>query len=285
MNNSWVLITGASRGLGAHLTRTFWDAGWNIALVARGHKDLCCLIDNLTGHGGQESMIFPCDLNNPGAVSALVKELCEKLPRLDLLVNNAAIHGPIGPLVTNNLLAWNEAIQVNLLSPVALCHGLSSLIANSGGGSIINLSGGGATGPRANFTAYASSKSALVRFSETLAQELLPQNIRVNCIAPGAMKTALLEEVVASGVNSSGKREFEIAEKVVAEGGASMDKVADLALFLASSASIGITGKLISAVWDNWSEWPSHLEELSKSDAYTLRRIAGRDRGFAWGDK
>jgi 3-oxoacyl-[acyl-carrier protein] reductase len=285
MNNSWVLITGASRGLGAHLAKAFWDAGWNIALVARGYEDLCRLTDGLTSHVDQESILFPCDLSNSEAVSALVKDLCEKLPRLDVLINNAAIHGPIGPLVTNHLSAWNEVVQVNLLSPVALCHGLSNLISNSGGGSIINLSGGGATAPRANFTAYASAKTALVRFSETLAEELLPQNIRVNCVAPGAMKTALLEEVVSSGANSSGKREFEIAEKVIAEGGASMDKVADLALFLASSASIGITGKLISAVWDNWSEWPSHLEELSKSDAYTLRRIAGRDRGFTWGDK
>jgi 3-oxoacyl-[acyl-carrier protein] reductase len=76
-----------------------------------------------------------------------------------------------------------------------------------------------------------------------------------------------------------------MASKVFEEGGASMERVADLALFLASDASKGITGKLISAVWDDWEHWPEHLSELSKSDAYTLRRITGRDRGFTWGDK
>ena len=64
-----------------------------------------------------------------------------------------------------------------------------------------------------------------------------------------------------------------------------MDRVAALALFLASDASKGITGKLISAIWDDWEHWPEHLDELSSSDIYTLRRIAGRDRNMTWGDK
>jgi len=99
------------------------------------------------------------------------------------------------------------------------------------------------------------------------------------------MKTAMLGEVLEKGAGVAGEREFASASKVFAEGGASMDRVADLALFLASDASRGITGKLISAVWDHWEDWPKHLKELSSSDVYTLRRITGRDRGFAWGDK
>jgi len=153
-----------------------------------------------------------------------------------------------------------------------------------GGASIINLSGGGATGPRANFSAYATAKVGLVRFSETIAEELKGDGIRVNCIAPGAMKTGMLQEVVNKSV-AAGQREAALAGEVFTKGGAYMDDVSDLALFLASNASKGISGKLISAVWDNWQEWPMHLDELSQSDAYTLRRIAGRDRGFFWGDK
>ena len=284
MSHSWVVITGASRGLGAHLVRSFWNTGWSVALVARDHQALLQLCDELPKHPNQTVITFSCDLARPEEVTALVKKITNQLPRLDALINNAAIHGPIGPLVENDLALWNEAIQVNLLAPVALCQGLIALMSSSGGGSIINLSGGGATGPRENFTAYASAKAALVRFSETLAQEAQDQKIRVNCIAPGAMKTALLEQVVTSGMILSGKREFEIAEKVFAQGGALMDSVADLALFLASKESLGITGKLISAVWDRWPEWPKHIEQLQASDAYTLRRIAGRERGMDWGD-
>ena len=284
MSHSWVVITGASRGLGAHLVHSFWNAGWNVALVARDRQALSQVVEDLPKQSNQTAIIFPCDLGRPEEVTALVKKITNQLPRLDALINNAAIHGPIGPLVENDLALWNKVIQVNLLAPVALCHGHIALMSSSGGGSIINLSGGGATGPRANFSAYASTKAALVRFSETLAQEMQDQKIRVNCIAPGAMKTALLEQVVTSGMTASGQREFEIAQKVFAQGGASMDKVADLALFLAGKESLGITGKLISAVWDRWSEWPKHIEQLQASDAYTLRRIAGRERGMDWGD-
>ena len=284
MSHSWVIITGASRGLGAYLAQSFWNAGWNVALVARDREALSQLVDGLPKKPNQTAITFPFDLGRPQEVTTLISQITNQLPRLDALINNAAIHGPIGPLVENDLALWNEAIQVNLLAPVALCQGLIALMSSSGGGSIINLSGGGATGPRANFSAYASAKAALVRFSETLAQEVQDQKIRVNCIAPGAMKTALLEQVFTSGMTASGKREFEIAETVFAQGGASMDKVADLALFLAGKESLGITGKLISAVWDRWSEWPKHIEQLQASDAYTLRRIAGRERGMDWGD-
>lgn len=284
MTNSWAVITGASRGLGAHLASSFWSKGFNLALVARDQAALLQVCKDLPKRSDQSALIFPCDLARPQDVFALTKKLAVQLPRLDILINNAAIHGPIGPLVDNNLMLWHEAIQVNLMAPVTLCHGLVSLIAKSGGGSIINLSGGGATGPRSNFAAYASTKAALVRFSETLAIELHAQNVRVNCIAPGAMRTELLEEVITSGAHMAGKHEFEIAERIAAQGGASMDKVAELALFLASDASHMVTGKLVSAVWDNWQEWLKHSDEISSSDAYTLRRISGRDRGMDWGD-
>ena len=154
-----------------------------------------------------------------------------------------------------------------------------------GHGSIINISGGGATSARPNFSAYATAKCGLVRFSETIAEELKPFNVKVNCIAPGAMDTDMLKEVTTKGKALSGEREYTNAEKVISSGGASMENVAKLCHFLASDISNGITGKLISAVWDNWEQWPAHLDELKSSDMYTLRRITGKDRGFLWGDK
>jgi 3-oxoacyl-[acyl-carrier protein] reductase len=154
-----------------------------------------------------------------------------------------------------------------------------------GGGSIINLSGGGATGPRANFSAYATAKTGLVRFSETLAEELRPYNVRVNCIAPGAMNTAMLNEVVDRGADAAGQKEYAQAVKVKQSGGASMQRVAQLCLFLVSDAARGISGKLISAVWDPITSLPEHLDELSGSDIYTLRRIVPKDRGKTWGNE
>lgn len=279
----FALITGGSTGLGAHLVRRFWLDGYSILIVARTRTRILSVLDEVPQRVDQIARLFPCDLSNAKSVVRLLHSVKEEISHLDVLVNNAAIQGPIGPLGDNELSSWQRALQVNLFAPVALCHGLIPLMRGSGGASIINLSGGGATSPRPNFSAYATAKAGLVRFSETISHELKDDGIRVNCIAPGAMKTKLLQEVLEKS-DAAGEPEVSVAKEVFANGGSSMDRVADLALFLASDASKGVSGKLISAVWDNWENWPKHLDELSQSDVYTLRRIAGRDRGYQWGD-
>lgn len=285
VDERYCLITGASRGLGKTLAEHFWQQGWSLILSARSEVALSEVARSLGGRAGQSVHMLVADLTHPAEVERIVKTTKSLVPRLNALINNAGTQGAVGPAWENNRDEWQTTLQVDLLAPVDLCRLVAPWMIKYGSGSIINLSGGGATGPRANFSAYATAKAGLVRFSETLAEELKPHNIRVNCIAPGAMSTAMLEEVVTKGEAAAGKKEYEIAVRVLREGGASMQRVAELCYFLASAASNGITGKLISAVWDNWEHWPEHLGDLNSSDAYTLRRIAGRDRGFSWGDK
>lgn len=285
MTAKYAVITGANRGLGQHLAFRFWEAGYSLGLVSRNAASMDQTRSRLDVAKGQRCDVFACDLGNPASVQKLVEEISTKAAQINVILNNAAIHGPIGPFEQNDFGDWEQTIRVNLLSPVAICRGLLPRMREVPEASILNLSGGGATGPRANFTAYATAKAALVRFSETLAEEVRGQKVTVNCIAPGAMKTAMLAEVLKGGPERSGGREFAIATRVFDEGGASMDRVADLALFLSSDAARGITGKLISAVWDHWEHWPDHITELAGSDLYTLRRIAGRDRGCSWGDR
>ena len=284
MTIKFAVITGGTKGLGKFLVHRFWLASFSLVVIARQEADILKVLKGLPKRDDQKALALPCDMGSPGKVAELVERLKNSCPQLKVIINNAAVQGPIGPVWGNDFSAWQQALQVNLLAPVTICNGLIPLMISSGGGSIINLSGGGATGPRANFSAYATAKAGLVRFSETIAEELKTSDIRVNCIAPGAMKTDMLAEVL-SKAHAAGEKEHSLASKVFEEGGASMDRVADLALFLASDASKGITGKLISAVWDDWEHWPEHLSDLSNSDVYTLRRITGRDRGFAWGDK
>jgi len=285
MDQKYILITGASRGLGESLTRFFWDKGYNVCLIARNKNNLEKLAVSLPAKSNQNYLLISADLGKPRSVNRAIKQIQKSWSRLDVLINNAAIQGPIGPIEDNGFSKWQETIQINLLAPVSLCQAFIPGMKAQGSGSIINLSGGGATGPRANFSAYASAKAGLVRFSETVAEETKGFGIKVNCVAPGAMKTNMLGEVLKKGPKLSGEREFAIASKVFEEGGASLDRVAELAFFLASEKSKGITGRLISAVWDDWGHWQEHLQELSSSDAYTLRRITGRDRGLTWGDK
>jgi 3-oxoacyl-[acyl-carrier protein] reductase len=133
-----------------------------------------------------------------------------------------------------------------------------------------------------NLSAYATSKAAVVRFGETLAEEVQAAGIDVNAVAPGALNTRLLDEVLAAGPEKVGEAFYAASMKQKAAGGTPLTRGAELCTFLASRASDGITGRLISAVWDPWKDLPAHLDELRGSDIYTLRRIVPEERGKQW---
>lgn len=273
------LITGASRGLGRAIALEFWTSGASLALVARDAASLDRLAAELPPRETQQAIVIPADLSDPAAPAAIFHRLRETWDHLDALVNNAAIAGPIGPAWENDWPAWQQTIHVDLLAPVALCRLAVPLMRP--GSAIVNLSGGGATGPRPNFSAYGTAKAALVRFTETLAVEAAPLGIRANAIAPGVMATEMLEAVVHAGAENAGE-DYQRALDVKRSGGQPPEKAAALAWYLASPASEGITGRLISAVWDPWMQLADHSTELQGSDIYTLRRIVPEDRGKQW---
>ncbi len=268
------IVTGCSRGLGAVVAQAMWREGADLLLVARTEPALRELRLRLAAgapdDAGQRAHAFAADLRDPDAPRAILAEARRLWPRLDILVNNAAIGGPIGPLADNDWGAWRDTIQVNLLAPAELCQKSIAWMRETGGGRIVNLSGGGAASPRPNFSAYAAAKCALVRLSETIAAETVELGIRVNAVAPGAMDTEMLREALRAG-----------AERV----GATADPriAAELIVYLASEESSGITGKLISAVWDPWRTLHQHISDLKDTDVYTLRRILPEERGKAWG--
>jgi 3-oxoacyl-[acyl-carrier protein] reductase len=277
-----VLITGASRGLGAELARAFWRAGADVAGVARTQGGLDRVRESLPAAGSQEFVPVAADLCDPDAPEQVWKAVTSRWSGLDVLVNNAGIQGPVGPVESNPWPEWELTLRVNLLAPVQLCRLFLPSLAKSGHGRVLGLSGGGATGPRANFSAYATAKVGLVRFCETLAEEVRDRGMTVNCIAPGAMGTDMLKQVLALGPEKAGARECQAAEKAMLAGDAIMRRAADLAVFLASDEAAGITGRLISAQWDPWPGLGRRAEALRESDIYTLRRIVPKDRGFDW---
>jgi NAD(P)-dependent dehydrogenase (short-subunit alcohol dehydrogenase family) len=152
-------------------------------------------------------------------------------------------------------------------------------------GKIVQLSGGGATNPLPNISAYAASKAAIVRFAESLALEVKPFGIDVNTIAPGALNTRMLDEVLAAGPDAVGRDFYDRMVTTKNQGGTPLERGAALAVYLGSAASDGITGRLLSAVWDPWEQLASRRADLDASDVYTLRRIVPKDRGFTWGDR
>ena len=281
------IITGANQGLGLEIAKKYVLAGANVMLCARNPDLLQEAQADLIKLATVDQKIIAkaTDVSVEADVKALVNETLEKLGGCHILVNNAGIYGPKGEIEAVDWAEWIKAIEINVYGSVLMCREIIPHFKTQGYGKVIQLSGGGATNPIPRISAYAVSKAAIVRFAETLAEEVRGTGIDVNAIAPGALNTRMLDEVLEAGPDKVGQAFYERSVKQKESGGAPLDRGADLALFLASSASDGITAKLISAVWDNWAHWPEHLKALSSSDLYTLRRITGRDRGLSWGDK
>jgi NAD(P)-dependent dehydrogenase (short-subunit alcohol dehydrogenase family) len=278
------VITGANQGLGRTIAEHFVRAGANLLLMARGAELLAETAAGLREYARPECKIVTLagDVSKADDCQAACEIACRELPNLSILVNNAGIYGPMGALEEVDWSEWVRAVEINLLGTALMCRAIIPHLRSRSYGKIINLSGGGATGPLPRISAYAVSKAAVVRLTETLAHELADAHVDVNAIAPGALNTRLLDEVLAAGPEKVGMEFYRRSLAQRTDGGAPLDKGAALATFLASARSDGITGRLISAVWDDWSNLEPKREALSKSDIYTLRRIVPEDRGQKW---
>jgi len=279
------ILTGANQGLGRAIATAYVRAGASVLLVARGEALLRQVQEELTPlakHPGQRVALVRADVSSPEDCAAITRAAQEQLTGLTALVNCAGVYGPMGPVEDVDWEAWVEAVGINLFGTVLMCRAVIPVLRARGYGKIINLSGGGATAPLPRFSAYAASKAAVVRLTETFAEELRDAHVDVNAIAPGALNTRLLDEVLAAGPDKVGQAFYERAVKQRDTGGVALEKGADLAVFLASAASDGITGRLLSAPWDDWRNLSRRREQLAASDIYTLRRIVPEDRKVAW---
>jgi NAD(P)-dependent dehydrogenase (short-subunit alcohol dehydrogenase family) len=287
LENRYAIITGASLGLGFEIAKKYLEAGASLMICARNGMllDKAALeLEKLAGIG-QSVLALPADVSKPKDVAALVERALSKFGRVDILVNNAGIAGPSGAIEQVDWEEWIHTIEINLLGSVLLSRAILPHFKQAARGKIIQLSGGGATNPLPMLSAYAASKAAVIRFVETLAEETRQHHIDVNAIAPGALNTRMLDEFLAAGPEAIGLAFHERSLQQKRDGGVPLCKGADLAVFLGSSLSDGITGKLISAVWDPWETLPNHLDELNGTDIYTLRRIMPKDRDMTWGDR
>lgn len=265
------IITGGSRGIGKVVADLFLKEGAEVCIVARGAE-------------GQNSSFLTqrADVSKPAEVKKVFAAL-EKLwdGQIDILVNAAGIYGPKGFLEDNDEKEWLETVLINLMGTVYATKRVLPFMKKNKSGVIINFSGGG-EGAFPRFSAYAASKGAVARFTETIAEEVKDFGVRVNAIAPGAVNTKFLEEVLEAGPDKVGKDFYERSKKQKEDGGSSPQKAAELCLFLASDESKGITGRILSALWDDFGNMPDHISEIMNSDIYTFRRIKPIDRGYGW---
>ncbi len=283
--NRNALVTGGSQGLGRAIVETFVREGANVLFCARDEHAAATLAEHLQAHvplPGQRVLAQGCDVSSPEDVETLFGVADAMFDTLHILVNNAGIYGPKGPTDEVDFEEWKRCVDINLHGTLLPCRAAMRRFKKSGYGKIVNLSGGGATNPMPNISAYAASKAAVVRLTETLALELAPFHVDVNAVAPGALNTRLLDEVIAAGPDKVGAKFYQQSLQQSTQGGVPLELGADLCVYLASVESDGVTGKLISAKWDPWKRLHEYKAELDSTDIYALRRITPEDRGKNW---
>jgi NAD(P)-dependent dehydrogenase (short-subunit alcohol dehydrogenase family) len=278
------IVTGGSTGLGQAIARSFLTEGASVAICSREAGPLEEARRCLAQFVGDDGRVFAraCDVSREEEVREFIDATLQQFGHIEILVNNAGVLGPIGKTEDVQMSDWRSTIEINLFGTVMLCAGIVPNMRSRGYGKIVNLSGGGATSPRPFHSAYAAAKAAVVRFTENIAEELHGTGIDVNSIAPGALNTRMLTQSLEAGVERMGETQFNKALRQIETGGDSFEKAAALCVYLSSAASDGITGKLISALWDPWPKLHEHTEELQKADIYTLRRVVPEDRGKHW---
>lgn len=269
-----IVVTGSSSGIGRALVER---------LLARGHRVWGLARSDQTGfaaaHRGKFHAIS-CDVADWARVETAVRDVAAAAPHVDGLVACAGVQGEIGPALAVDPVKWSQTVQANLDGTFYAVRGFAPLLRRSRRAKIVCLSGGGATKPRANFSAYGAAKTAIVRLVENIAEETRGQPLDINAIAPGAINTRLTDEVIRLGPATVGQAEYDAAVKQKATGGGSLDKALGLVEFLLSEKSDGISGRLLAAPWDPWPTLEQHSAALAASDVYTLRRIVPEERGL-----
>jgi len=272
LKDKTIVVTGGSTGIGLAICKKIAEEGGRVLIIARNKKNIDSAISEISQIYKQNHHGFSVDVSNIDEVKN-VCNIIKQATEIHGLVNCAGVYGPIGKSTDINMNEFLDTIKINLMGTVYMCSELSNVFSNKYRKKIVNISGGGGGGSFPNYSAYAVSKAAIVRFTENLAIELFNDNFDVNCVGPGFVATRIHHSTIEVGEKMAGKEFYNSTLKQLSEGGVPPEKAANLTAFLLSEESNGITGKFISAPWDSWQD--QTFQELLKNDKdfATLRRI------------
>jgi NAD(P)-dependent dehydrogenase (short-subunit alcohol dehydrogenase family) len=257
-----IVISGASRGIGLAIAEHFRNRGDEVFCLARNSSP-------------------SCNVAVWDEVAAARDAVARVWDSVDAIVCAAAIQGEIGPAMSAAPDRWSEAVRVNLDGTFYVIRAFWDLLQKTTlRAKVVCFSGGGATKARPNFSAYAASKTAVVRLVENLAAEWSALAVDINAVAPGAITTDMTRETVARGAELAGFEEHQAAVRQLADGGQSIEKAVGLVDWLLSRDSDGVSGRLLSAQWDPWEAIATHRAQIAEADVYQLRRILPKERGL-----
>ena len=241
-----VLITAGAGGIGECLARRFAREGSRVHICDTNAQ---ALEQMLAANRGTITGTIT-DVSDPEAVDRLFDEVRSELGGLDVLVNNAGIEGPIGPLEDIAPEAWRRTIAVNLDGQFLCTRNAVPILKSAGGGSIINMSSTAGLGGCANRSPYVASKWAVIGLTKTLAMELGIFGIRVNAICPGSVEGERIRRVIEADAEALGKSAEEVRARYVEANSMRAliqpEEIANLACFLCAETNRHITGQALS---------------------------------------
>ncbi len=247
-SNSYVMVTGASRGLGQRIAVRFAQSGASVALAARsdGIYETADLIDD-------EDRVLPIttDVTDESSIQHAVEETVRTFGGLDCVVNNAGVAGPTAPVEEIDLEEWDQTLRTNVTGAFLVVKHASEHLRDSPLGRVINISSVGGKRPYPNRTPYASSKMAMIGLGRTLASEMGDDGVTVNTICPGPVEGERIETVIKKQAQRSERSYDEIKQEMYTGDlmlgeMVSKDDVADLVLYLASDEGQHVTGQDIN---------------------------------------
>ena len=263
-----VVLTGASSGIGAALTQALAADGHTVFVCARRADMLAKVTEN-----GRLATPFTCDVSSETDVADFARQVKDRVGRVDALINNAGAYGAIGAIETVDAAHWWRSLQVNLFGTFLMCQAFIPMLRAAGGGRIVNFSGGGAFDPLPNYSAYAVSKAGVVRLTETLAAVLAPAKIQVNAVAPGFVATEIHKATLDAGPERSGEALYRLTLEKMERGAVPIERPVQLVRFLLSPQAEGVTGRTISASFDQWQSPEFTASIANEKNLYTMRRI------------
>ena len=269
-----VLIFGGARGIGKAVARAFVSKGFCVTVAARTWEQVEETVRELFVKG--EALGCWADVSVYREVEGAVESHLSRFEGLDVVVNAAAIQGPIGPLWENDPEDWARNISINLIGSFNICHAVIPAMKKARDGVIILFSGGGAAYARPSFSAYGCSKTGVLRLVETIHKELqeISQDrkigVRIYAVAPGAVRTSMTKEVL-SCATKAGEKAYQEAMQTTQGGGTPPEKAAELCLYLATEQPSCLSGRLVH-VNEPYCEYVKRYEGKENGDFGLLRR-------------
>ena len=234
------LITGGSRGIGRATALLFAKVGCDVAINFLSQKDAAKNVQEEIDKIGRECLVFKADISLKKDVGLMIKSIIEKWSRIDILVNNAGIwtYGEMGKMSEE---VWAETMKINMDGVFHACTAVVPYMKEKKGGCIISVSSTAGIRGEAFHSHYAASKGAIVSFTKSLAVELAPYTIRVNCVAPGWVDTDMCSEVF-----SDSDFRIKVKESIPLKRIPPPEDIAGPILFLASDLARHITGEVLN---------------------------------------